>query len=277
MIPPIANRFVAGETHEAVVDHARELETHGVRSICNLLGEHYTAPEPAAADRDAYRSLLDAIAAADVGACISVKPSQIGLDVSEDCFRDNFEQIVDHAEESGTFVWLDMEDHSTTDPTLDAYTHHADEYKQVGVCVQANLKRTPEDLRRLADSPGKVRLVKGAYDEPGHLAHRGRAQVNDAYRECLDVMFERFDDGIAVASHDAAMVKHAVDRHEEYGTDFEIQMLMGVRNEVQYDLADRYDVWQYVPYGGKWFSYFSRRVMERRENLTFALRALVGR
>src|SRR5699024_4726268 len=146
----------------------------------------------------------------------------------------------------------------------------------VGVCVQANLERTPEDLQRLADYPGKVRLVKGAYDEPDEIAHQGKEQVNDAYRDCLDIMFEGFDGGIAVGSHDPAMIDYATDRHDEFGTDFELQMLMGVREQAQYELAEEYDVWQYVPYGGKWLSYFYRRVMERRENLTFALRALVS-
>lgn len=277
MIPPIASRFVAGETPTEVLDHARRLEARGVKSICNRLGEHYEDPEPAAADRDAYCALLDDIADAGLGACISVKPTQIGLDVSRELFYENFATIVDRARSRDELVWLDMEDHSTTDVTLDAYADHATEHDGVGVCVQANLKRTPEDLRRLADLPGKVRLVKGAYDEPAEIAYREKARVNEAYRNCLDVMFERFEGGIAVGSHDPAMVEHAIGRHEEFGTDFEIQMLMGVREETQYDLAAEYDVWQYVPYGDRWLSYFSRRVMERRENLTFALRAVLGR
>jgi proline dehydrogenase len=277
MIPPIASRFVAGETPAAVVDHARRLEDRGVRSICNHLGEHYDSPEPAAADRDAYCTLVDDIADANLDACISVKPSQVGLGVSEDCFRENFAAIVEQAAAQGTFVWLDMEDHTTTDATLDTYADHATEYDGVGVCVQANLQRTPEDLHRLADLPGKVRLVKGAYDEPAAIAHQEKARVNEAYRDCLDVMFAEFEGGIAVGSHDPAMIDYATERHDEWGTDFEIQMLMGVREEAQYDLAAEYDVWQYVPYGGKWLSYFYRRVMERRENLTFALRAILGR
>ena len=277
MIPPIASRFVAGETPVEVLEHARRLEERGVRSICNRLGEHYDDPEPAAADRDAYCALVADIADAGIGACISVKPSQIGLDVSEGLFRENLAIIVERAKTHDEFVWIDMEDHTTTDVTLDAYAEHATEHEGIGVCVQANLKRTPEDLRRLADLPGKVRLVKGAYDEPAAIAHREKARVNEAYRDCLEFMFEHFAGGIAVGSHDPKMVDHATTLHESHGTDFEIQMLMGVRTDAQYELAGEYDVWQYVPYGGRWLSYFSRRVMERRENLTFALRALVSR
>ncbi|MDY7081735.1 MAG: proline dehydrogenase family protein, partial [Halobacteria archaeon] len=147
----------------------------------------------------------------------------------------------------------------------------------VGVCVQANLKRTKEDLERLAPVPGKVRLVKGAYDEPSSLAYKKKDRVNRAYREYLEFMFEHFEGGIAVGSHDPQMIEHATDLHDQYGTDFEIQMLMGVREDAQFELAEKYEVYQYVPYGGKWFSYFYRRAMKRKENLLFALRAIVGR
>ncbi len=277
MIPPIASRFVAGETPTEVIEHARRLEESGIKSICNRLGEHYTTPEPAAEDRDAYCSLVADIDSAGLGACISVKPSQIGLGISEELFFENFAAIVERTAEYEKFVWLDMEDHTTTDATLDAYAEHVREYENMGVCVQANLQRTPDDLRWLADLPGKIRLVKGAYDEPAQIAYREKERVDEAYCDCLELMFERFDGGIAVGSHDPAMIQYATELHDSYGTDFEIQMLMGVREQAQYDLAEEYEVWQYVPYGGRWLSYFSRRVMERRANLVFALRALIGR
>ncbi|MFC7167367.1 proline dehydrogenase family protein [Halospeciosus flavus] len=243
----------------------------------NLLGEHYDERAPAEADAKSYRALVDAIQEASVDACISVKPSQLGLGVSEAVFRENLSLVVEHAREESVFVWIDMEDHTTTDATLDAFEEQVTEYDGgVGICVQANLKRTPDDLERLADLPGKVRLVKGAYDEPADVAHQGRERVNEAYRECLQYAFQEFEGGIAVGSHDPEMIEYAEDLHEQFGTDFEIQMLMGVREDEQFDLAEEYDVYQYVPYGEKWFSYFSRRVMERKENLLFALRAILG-
>ena len=276
MIPPIASKFVAGETPAAALDRARRLNDRDVGAILNLLGEHYDSPGAAAADRDAYLSLLDDIAAADGDACISVKPSQIGLDVGEETFRDNLRAIVDRAAEHDCFVWIDMEDHTTTDATLDAYEDFAREHPGcVGVCLQANLKRTRDDVERLADVPGKVRLVKGAYDEPAAIAYTEKSRVNDAYRELLAYAFEHYDGGVAVGSHDPAMIDYARDLHEEFGTDFEIQMLMGVREDAQFDLAEEYEVWQYVPYGEKWLSYFYRRAMERKENALFALRAIL--
>ncbi|MFC4408547.1 proline dehydrogenase family protein [Haloarchaeobius iranensis] len=279
MIPPIANNFVAGESPAAAVQHARELNRRDVAVILNLLGEHYDDRADADADADAYIDLAETIARDDLDACISVKPSQIGLSLSDDAFRENLARIVAVADDHGVFVWVDMEDHPTTDVTLDAFERHARETDgNVGVCVQANLRRTRDDLARLAELPGKVRLVKGAYDEPGDIAYRQKAKVDEVYRDLLAFMFEAFDDGVAVGSHDPAMVDYAAELHAEHGTPYEVQMLMGVREEAQFDLAaEGVDVWQYVPYGGKWFSYFYRRVRERKSNALFALRAVVGR
>ncbi|MFC7228119.1 proline dehydrogenase family protein [Salinirubellus salinus] len=274
MIPPIASNFVAGEDPETAFDHVEECNRHGVKGILNLLGEHYHDREKADADADAYVDLLESLEASTLDACVSVKPSQIGLGVSDAAFEENLARIVDSTEE---FVWIDMEDHETTDVTLDAYERHAVETDgNVGVCVQANLKRTPDDLERLAELPGKVRLVKGAYDEPNDLAHKKKADVDEAYRECMAYAFREFEGGVAVGSHDPAMIEYARDLHEEHGTDFEVQMLMGVREDAQYDLAEEYEVYQYIPYGSKWMQYFYRRVRERKENALFALRAVLS-
>jgi proline dehydrogenase len=287
MIPPIASNFVAGETPEAALAHVESLNERGVAGILNLLGEHYEERPPADADADAYVDLVEAIADRGVDACVSVKSSQIGLDVGDEVFEENLARIVAAAnapdltgpDGTGTFVWIDMEDHETTDVTLDAFERHALETDgNVGVCVQANLKRTPDDLDRLAELPGKVRLVKGAYDEPADLSYKKKARVDEAYRDCLAFMFEAFDDGVAVGSHDPAMIEYAAELHDEHGTPYEVQMLTGVRESAQFDLAGEADVsvYQYIPYGSKWFSYFYRRIRERKSNALFALRAVVG-
>jgi proline dehydrogenase len=169
-----------------------------------------------------------------------------------------------------------MEDHTTVDATLDAFCDLVVDHPEMGLCLQANLKRTPDDLERLAALPGKVRLVKGAYEPPREVAYREKGMVNEAYRSLLEQAFRTFDGGVAVGSHDLAMVDHARTLHDEYGTGFEVQMLMGVREDVQTDLAREMPVSQYVPYGSRWLSYFSRRVLERRENALFALRAVAG-
>ena len=279
MLPPIARRFVAGESADAALEHAEELNERDVGVILNLLGEHYDDRQSAEADAAAYRDLADAIADAGLDACISVKPSQLGLDVGTDLFEALVTDLVGHAADRDVFVWIDMEDHTTTDATLSCFESLATTHDGgVGVCVQANLTRTRSDVERLADVPGKVRFVKGAYDEPDDVAYQGKARVNEAYRDILAYAFEQYDGGIAIGSHDPEMISYARERYDEYGTDFEIQMLMGVREDAQTDLAEEgYEVWQYAPYGRKWKSYFYRRMRERKENVTFALRAIIGR
>ncbi|MFC7047111.1 proline dehydrogenase family protein [Halobacteriaceae archaeon GCM10025711] len=279
MLPPIADRFVAGESAAEAIEHAESLNERNVKAILNLLGEHYHERDPADQDAEAYLRLVDDVVRSGVDGCISVKPSQIGLDAGERVFEDNLERIVDYAADHGVFTWVDMEDHTTTDRTLDAYEELVTRHDgMAGIAIQSNLRRTADDLERLADLPGKVRLVKGAYDEPASVAYTKKAEVNERYETDLEYMFREFDDGaVAVGSHDPRMIDHAKRLHEEYGTDFEIQMLMGIRDDAQFELAGEYEVWQYVPYGSKWFSYFYRRAMERKENLLFAARAVLGR
>jgi len=278
MIPPIARRFVAGESAEAALARAAELNERDVGAICNLLGEHYDDREPADRDTANYLDLLAAIDERGLRARISVKPTQLGLGVDAAVFRENLERIVEEAAAQDGFVWVDMEDYDTTDATLDTVEHAASITPHgVGVCVQANLKRTGEDLRRLADVPATVRLVKGAYDEPAAVAYRSRERVTEAFETHLEYLFTEWDRGFAIGTHDPRLVDRAIALHREHGTPVEIQMLMGVREETQYELAETLDVWQYVPYGDRWASYFYRRVRERKENVLFALRAILGR
>ncbi|MFC6825932.1 proline dehydrogenase family protein [Halopelagius fulvigenes] len=277
MIPPVANNFVAGEDAESALSYVSDVNERGIRGIVNLLGEHYDSREDADADVREYLELVERIGDRDLECTVSVKPSQIGLGVSETAFEENLDRIVERATERGVFVWVDMEDADTTDATLDAFEANARESDgNVGVCVQANLKRTGEDLERLADVPGKVRLVKGAYDEPKSVAYKDKSVVDEKYREYLEFMFREFDDGVAVGSHDLSMVNFAADLYREHRTPFEVQMLMGVREDAQERLVGKMPVYQYIPYGDKWMSYFYRRVRERKENALFALRAVLN-
>jgi proline dehydrogenase len=278
MIPPIASRFVAGESVPEVLDHVRSVNDRELRAIVNLLGESHTTRAAVAADADTYRTLIEDIAGSNLEACISVKPTQLGLSIGADVFRDTLGDLVSVAAAHDIFVWIDMERHETVDATLDAYESLVRDHDGgLGVCVQANLRRTRADVERLAPLPGKVRFVKGAYDEPASIAYQETAVVDQQYKDLLTYAFDAFDDGIAVGSHDPAMIEHAISLHETHGTPFEIQMLMGIREEAQTDLAQEYDVWQYVPYGSGWLPYFWRRVLERKQNLEFALRAVLGR
>ncbi|MFB6282495.1 MAG: proline dehydrogenase family protein [Halobacteria archaeon] len=271
MIPPIADKFLAGETDLEAFQHVKDVNSENINVILNHLGEHYHEREPAVRDTITYVEILYCIDQLDVDACISFKPSQIGITVNEELFRDNLDTIFEN--NFGQFVWMDMEDHTTTQTTIDAYKAH--ETDNIGMCLQANLKRTQEDLHDLADHPGKIRLVKGAYDEPSSIAYKDKERIDRNYRECMEIMFEEFDQGVAIGSHDLEMIDHAEELSEEYDQDYEIQMLMGVRPEKQRELAHNHELWQYCPYGKKWKSYFYRRVRENTDNLKFAAKAAI--
>jgi len=281
VIPPIASRFVAGESAVSLLSHVGELNERGIGAICNRLGEHYDDPRLAEADVAAYRRLLAEFDDRDLRACVSVKPTQLGLDVDESTFRENLVRVVAAAVEHDGFVWIDMERPGTTDATLSGFAAVSREHPgRVGVCLQANLTRTEADVERLAAVPGSVRLVKGAYDPPEGEGFSGGDAVDAAYEARLEQLVSTRtgpDQGVAVGSHDPRMIELARVLATEHGTDLELQMLMGVREEAQAELAREFDVWQYVPYGERWFAYFSRRVTERTENVLFALRAVLGR
>ncbi|WP_418283037.1 proline dehydrogenase family protein [Halorubrum sp. DTA98] len=279
MIPPIARRFVAGESVPEALEHARNCNEDGIAVILNLLGEQYDDRAAACADTTAYLDLIDDLAETDLDACLSVKPSQIGLGVSPELFGRNLGRIVSYADQRDAFVWCDMEDAETTDAAIDAFESMAETHPwTAGLCLQSNLKRTRDDLARLVDVPGKIRLVKGAYDESPSIAYTDVERVNEAFRGDIEYLFEHRDRGVAVGSHDPEMVSLATRLGTEFATDYEIQMLMGVREDAQRDLAAQgVSVAQYAPYGEKWLSYFSRRVRERRRNLLFAVRAVLGR
>ncbi len=278
MLLPIANNFVAAEDQPGALSHIDSINEDGIAGILNLLGEHYDDPADAAADADAYIELIEAIDTYDLDCCISVKPSQIGLDCGEEVFLTHLDRIIDAGTAHDVFVWIDMEDYTTTDVTLSAFEHHARKTGgAVGVCVQANLKRTREDVERLADVPGKVRFVKGAYDEPKHVSYKKKAEVNQAYRELITFAFTSFTKGeIAVGSHDPEVIDYVEELARTHDTPYEFQLLMGVREDAQRELAADHDVYQYAPYGPKWMSYFYRRVRERKENALFALRAVLS-
>jgi proline dehydrogenase len=193
-------------------------------------------------------------------------------------FRDNLRTVVAAAAATDVFVWCDMEDHTTTEPTLSTFEQVATNNPwTLGQCLQSNLRRTEADLERVVDVPGKLRLVKGAYDEPESVAYTTKAAVNDRFKADIEYLFATRDRGVAVGTHDPEMIDAAIGYHDSHGTDFEFQLLMGVREDRQRELASEgYEVWQYAPYGDQWLSYFWRRINERKENALFALRAVVA-
>jgi proline dehydrogenase len=262
----VVDRFVAGETTDAALAASRELVAGGRMVTLDHLGEHVSDAGRAAANRDAYVTLLDGLGELAAAVEVSVKLSALGprpLDHAAD--------ICAAAARAGTTVTVDMEDHTTVDATLETVAKLRAEWPWVGAVVQAALRRTEGDCRDLAGS--RVRLVKGAYAEPASVAHRSRAEVTASFERCLDVLMAGAGHPM-IGTHDP----HLLARAQGYGREpatWEIQMLYGVRPDEQRSLADHHRVRVYVPYGADWYGYFTRRLAERPANLGFLLRALV--
>jgi proline dehydrogenase len=273
-----ARRFIAGESVEEAVDAARRLESRGLTQTLDYLGESVrTAAEADAVTRD-YLGILDKIVASGVGRNVSLKLTQLGLDLDRVTALDHLRRILEPATTHGFFVRIDMENSPYTDVTLDIFeTLWGLGYRNLGVVLQSALYRSEADLTRILALGARVRLVKGAYREPAAVAHQLKADVDAAYLRMATTLLER-GTFPALATHDAEIidaVKRVASEHGIAKERFEFQMLYGIRRDLQTALAaDGYGMRIYVPFGRQWFPYFMRRLGERPANVAFVLRSL---
>ncbi|SER40613.1 L-proline dehydrogenase [Lentzea albida] len=268
----VVKRFVAGETTADAVEVVRGL---GLPVTLDYLGEDTTDKAQAEKTVQAYLELLDALHAAGLAkdAEVSVKLSAVGQTLDESLALTNASRICAAAEQCGTTVTLDMEDHTTTDSTLRVLEELRRTWPWVGAVLQSYLHRTLEDCERLAGAGSRVRLVKGAYAEPPEVAIQDPSEVDLNYVRCVNVLLA--GEGYPMfATHDPRLIEIIGERARWYDkTDFEYQMLYGIRTEEQRRLGTRV----YVPYGEQWYGYLMRRLAERPANVTFFLRSLASR
>jgi proline dehydrogenase len=281
----MARRFVAGETLQDALAAVLALNRQGLLATLDHLGENVTGHSEAIAAADEYLVALEALQRADVRCNVSVKLTQMGLDLGDDFCFSNVSRIVRKAAELGNFVRIDMEGSPYTVRTLVIYRRLRKQFSNCGIVIQAYLHRSRADVEALiAEGIGHFRLCKGAYDEPADIAYRERPVVTQALNElvrlCLEPAGRARGAYAAIASHDEAVINFARAFAYHHGippTDYEFQMLYGIRRELQADLVRRgHQVRIYVPYGTHWYPYFMRRLAERPTNLLFFLRALVG-
>lgn len=275
-----ASRFVAGETVEEAVEAALKLHGQDVVSTLDLLGESVSRKPEAAAARDQYLRMLERMAASHLDVNVSVKLTQMGLDIGEDTCAGNVRQIVEQAAEHDGFVRLDMESSEYTQQTIDFYFAHIPEELQphCGLVIQSALRRSADDVDSLIERQIRVRLCKGAYLEPADVAFPDKADVDRTYVE----MMERLLTGgnyPGIATHDERIIDHARKFIEQQGIPperYEFQMLYGVRRDLQRQLRDAgHRLRVYVPFGGQWYPYLMRRLAERPANITFMLGSIL--
>jgi len=274
-----ARRFIAGETVEEAIAAARALEARGMLISLDLLGESVTSLAAASAATRGYLEVIDAIIASGIERNISLKLTQLGLDVDRACTVDNLRKILETAGPAGFFVRIDMENSPYTEVTLDIFeTLWGHGYTQLGVVLQSMLYRSEQDLARMNRLGARVRLVKGAYKESNAVAHAKKSDVDAAYARMMKALLT---DGTypAIATHDPEMIALAREWARTHGIApdrFEFQMLYGVRRDLKSMLTRAgYRVRIYIPFGREWFPYFMRRLGERPANVMFVIRGIL--
>jgi proline dehydrogenase len=274
----LARRYVAGETAASAIEVSRRLTADGFAVELDYLGENVLDEGQALSACRMYVRLLERVARESIDAEVSLKLTQMGLDVDYDLCRRNVEAIVDRAAGLGNFVWLDMESSEYTDRTLDIYAALREKSPNVGVAIQSALYRSKADVLRLVDIGGVVRLCKGAYLEPDTVAYQSKRDVDRSFALLTELLLSS-GRRQAIATHDERMIKYAV-RHAKargIGPDqYEFQMLYGVRRDLQRRLVrEGYRLRVYVPFGDHWYPYLMRRLAERPANLVFLTSNLV--
>lgn len=276
----VAHRFVAGDHLEDAIQAIKDLNSKGIGGILDLLGEGVTDPRGAEAALAEYEQSIERIDETGIDTTVSVKLTQLGLAFDKGTCIDYVRRLAAEAQAIGTRIEIDMEQSEYVVDTLDVYRLLSADYPDLRIAMQVYLRRTPVDLETLSALKPRVRLVKGAYAEPEDLALQKRKEIDRQYRFLTEWLFEKGTDP-GIATHDSDLVEHAQRVARATGAGdrgFEIQMLYGIRQDYQEELARQgHRVRAYVPYGTDWYPYLMRRMAERPANLRFFLRALAGK
>jgi proline dehydrogenase len=276
-------KFMPGEQPHDALTAAAAIAASGRGIVFTQLGESITSSAEAGAVRDHYLWLLDQIPGRHLPAHISVKPTQLGVDLSfAECER-NLRALAVRAEERGSVLWLDMEDSKYVDRTLELYAALKRDHPSTGLALQAYLRRTPNDLARLMPVKPMIRLVKGAYDEPRALAFAQKSDTDRAYYELASQLLESARLGVCYpvfGTHDLRLLGRITARASSVGvarSQFEIHMLYGIRDSAQRRLtAEGFTVKTLVSYGSAWYRWYMRRLAERPANVLFVVRSLIA-
>jgi len=275
-------RFMPGEDADAAFTAASTLAAAGHGILFTRLGENLTSLSEAEDVAAHYHEILDRGAELDRPIELSVKPTQLGLDIDEEACLRLCETLAARADVTGTWFWVDMEGSAYVDRTLVLYERLRAKHRNVGICLQAYLRRTPADLQRLLPLEPAVRLVKGAYDEPASIAWRRKAEVDGSYQAAALVLAEAARDGkarLALGTHDGALVERIAAYAEAAGVPrqkLEVHMLYGIRaGELRRLQAAGFPPFTLIAYGRHWYPWYMRRLAERPANVVFALRQLL--
>jgi proline dehydrogenase len=273
-----ASRFVAGETIAQAVEVIKQLNKKGLAVTVDYLGEFVDNEKEANEMANHCIEAIEAIGREKLNSQLSLKMTSMGLDISDELVMRNMRRILDTAKQHGVFVTIDMEDYSRCQKTLDIFKQLKTEYDNVGTVLQAYLYRTVSDIEDLKDYHPNLRLVKGAYKESPEVAFPDKKDVDENFKKIIKMHLLN-GNYTAVATHDDAIIEYTKQLVKEYNipnSQFEFQMLYGIRPERQEQLArEGYTMRVYVPYGTDWYGYFMRRLAERPANVAFVLKGVL--
>ena len=262
-----AKQWIAGDTIDDALKSSKLSYKNGRHAIVNKLGEYHKSKTQINKTVKEYQKIVSSFRKWKVRGAISVKPTQIGLSISKkECIR-NFQILIKKAASSHIFLWIDMESSDHTDETIEIYYHLFARYERLGIAIQANLKRTKNDLIDLLEHGAKIRLVKGAYKENSRIAFQSKEKVDGNYVRLMKILFKNGNE-FGIATHDSKMIDLAISLSKKYKRKFEFQMLKGIRDELKPILIKKhFVVSDYIPYGTNWLPYSIRRVKERKRNI----------
>lgn len=275
LVYKIAKRWISGREVGEALEAAKGVNRKGMGVILNYLGEDVIERSVAERHAEEYFGLQRLIADNKMDACVSVKLTQIGLRIDEKLAAEKTELLASQAKALNQLLWLDMEGSKFTAKTLEIYRNLLDRHDNIGLALQAYMKRTEADLKSLIEKGGRVRLVKGAYREPTDLVYGSREEVRNSYSKLMRTLFEK-GDNFAVATHDSVLIDEARELAKSHRTNFEFEMLKGIREELKAELVDDgYRMVDYIPYGDQWYDYSMRRIREHPSNIWLLLRSLL--
>lgn len=271
----MARRFVAGDTVSDAMKAVAALNKHHILATIDHLGENIHTKEEATAAADAYLEIFDAIEKSGVESNASIKLTMMGLEIDPEFCFENVQRLLDRAGKMRNFVRIDMEGSGVTESTIQLFYRLREIHPHVGIVIQAYLRRSEADVRRAAEAGANVRLCKGTYKEPSEIAFPTKEEVNESYLKLAKILLDG-KGHVALATHDPKMIEPLKEYIREKNIPrerYEWQMLYGIAREMQRQIAASGDTMRvYVPYGTDWFGYFSRRMIERKENTFFVLK-----
>lgn len=272
---PIAKRWISGTNLDSALDDAKKANVKGMGVVMNYLGEEITEPGGADSAVSEYLRLQQSLAEGQIKGHPSVKLTQLGLVLGQDEAAKRLEKIAANAERLGQWLFVDMEGSKFTDSTIAVYEDVLSRHTHLGLALQAYMKRTAADLDRLMDKGAKIRIVKGAYHEGHDVVFATPQEIRANYKKLMAVLFERCTH-FSIGTHDSRLIEEAKKLGESSKAEVTFEMLKGIRDPLKQELVSQgHRVYEYLPYGDRWYAYSKRRISEHPSNIWLLLRSLV--